>query len=442
MSIASPSFWLDPAPTSGPSLEQDIAVDVAIVGAGYTGLCAALALRRLGADVAVIERDYAGFGASGRNAGHLTPTIGKDVPTLLKLYGRERGRGLVALAEHAVEHTEARIADDAIDCDYVAAGNVLAGVNSRQAATLERAAAAASEAGAPVRMLPPGELRERRLPAAFTCGYIEERGGVLNPGKYIRALREQAVAAGAQLYENTPVQKIGGGTPVTIETPRGNVRAATCVLATNAFTPKLGLLRLTAVPIRVSMFATEPLAAEQRERIGWPNGEGVYTAHESLESYRLSADGRLVGGSRYVTYAYGSGIGDDDQTRSFKRLEAMFRRRFPELTDVAIDRFWSGPIAFALDFLPAIGRTGRDDNIIHSIAYAGHGVAMASFAGALAGRMAAGHEPGGEWQPLLKRRRPPLPPEPLRWLAVKGIIGGLELIDRRTDRRAARERAK
>ena len=127
--------------------------DVVVVGAGYTGLWTALALRERAADVVVVERDYAGFGASGRNAGHLTPTIGKDVPTLLRLYGRRRGGALVRLAERAIEHVEAALAERGIDCDYVAAGNVLAGVHPGQAAALERAARVAREAGAAVRML-------------------------------------------------------------------------------------------------------------------------------------------------------------------------------------------------------------------------------------------------------------------------------------------------
>jgi gamma-glutamylputrescine oxidase len=96
-----PSLWLDPPPEPGPSLEGELSCDCAVIGAGYTGLCAALALAEAGADVVLLERDYTGFRASDRNAGHLTPTIGKDLPTLLRLYGREGGGALVRLAEEA-----------------------------------------------------------------------------------------------------------------------------------------------------------------------------------------------------------------------------------------------------------------------------------------------------------------------------------------------------
>lgn len=436
-----PSFWLEPAPAPGLALAQDIDVDVAVIGAGYTGLSAALALRELGAEVAVLERDYAGFGASGRNAGHLTPTIGKDVPSLLRFYGRTRARKLVALADRAVEHTEHKIATLGIECDYVPHGNILAGVHSGHEALIERAAAAARQAGAPIRLLPPAEMRERELPDAFTSGYLEERGGILNPAKYARGLREAAIGAGAQLYEATRVTAIEEEARIRVETPRGRVTADRVVIATNAYTHELGILRSVCVPIHVSMFATEPLTPEQRERIGWPGQEGVYTTHEILESYRLSADGRLVGGSRHIRYAYNNRIPADDDPATYAKQEAMLRARFPELDDVAITHRWAGPTAFTLDFLPAIGSTGQGDRILYSIAYEGHGVAMASHCGHLVGRMAADQQPGGEWKPLTERVRPPLPPEPLRWATVKAIIAALEKIDDRTDRQAAAERS-
>ena len=121
------SPWLDEIEAPTEPLRGELEVDVAIVGAGLAGCSSALALRREGLTVAVLEREVAGYGASGRYAGHLTPTIGKDLPTLVLMLGRERARALVALAEHAVEHAAGLIATHGIDCDYEAVGNVLAG---------------------------------------------------------------------------------------------------------------------------------------------------------------------------------------------------------------------------------------------------------------------------------------------------------------------------
>jgi len=429
-----PSLWLDPPPTAGPSLEGALHADVIVIGAGYTGLWTALGLRERGADVVVLERDYAGFGASGRNAGHLTPTIGKDLPTLLRLYGRERAGALVRFAEAAVEHVEAAISERWIDCDYVGAGNVLAGVHPGQRPGIEKAAWAATQLGAAMRMLDPSELAERGLPRCVACGYLEERGGVLNPGKYVRALRQEAIDAGVRLHESTPVDSIADGPWVRVETPRGSARAPACVIATNAYTPRLGRLRSAVAPLYVSLFATERLSPEQRRRVGWPRGEGIYTAHEVLESYRLTADGRIVGGSRHVRWPYGGRPLPDQDPGTFAALAAMFRGRFPELAEVAVERCWSGPIAMTLDFLPAIGRTGRHKNILFGIGYNGHGVAQASYVGTLLAKMASGEDPGHP--ELLHRRRPPMPPEPLRSLYARGLLAALRAIDRRTDRRA------
>jgi glycine/D-amino acid oxidase-like deaminating enzyme len=434
-----PSLWLDPPPDPGPPLEGDLKCDCVVIGAGYTGLSAAIAIAEAGAEVCVLERDYAGFGASGRNAGHLTPTIGKDLPTLLRLYGRERGGALVRLAEEAIEHVEATLADRRIDCDYVPNGNVLAGIHPGQRPVLEKAARAAEELGGAMRMLTEDEISSRELPAHVACGYLEERGGILDPGKYVRGLREAAIEAGVRLFENTRVDSIteGTGPPrrrMRIETPRGRVSAENCVLATNAFTPELGLLRTHVVPIRVSLFATERLSAAQREAVGWTGQEGIYTAHEILESYRLTADQRIVGGSRYIEYGWGSRIPPDEDQVVWRKLETMFRSRFPELSDVAVERCWSGPIALSLDFLPSIGRTGRSERILYAIGCAGHGVAMMSHLGTRLAAMALRGEPGPP--ALTDRRRIPLPPEPFRWLVAKGIISSLEALDRRTDRRA------
>lgn len=429
-----PSLWLDPPPDPGPPLEGEVEADAVVIGAGYAGLWTALALRERGADVLVLERDYAGFGASGRNAGHLTPTIGKDLPTLLRLYGRERGGALVRFAETAVEHVEAAIAERELDCEYVPAGNVLAGVHPDQRPGLERAADAARRLGGAMRMLDESELAERGLPRCVACGYLEERGGVLHPGRYVRALRERAIEAGARLCESTPVDAIADGPRVRVETPRGAASAPICVIATNAYTPRLGRLRSAVAPLHVSLFATAPLTREQRERIGWVGGEGIYTAHEVLESYRLTADGRIVGGSRHVRWPYGGRVLPDHHPETFAALEAMFRARFPELPDVVVERCWSGPIALTLDFLPAIGRGGRHDNVLFGIGYNGHGIAQASYAGTLLAKIATGEDPGHP--ELLRRRRLPMPPEPLRWLGGRAILAALGLLDRRADRRA------
>lgn len=431
-----PSLWLKDAPAPGPALETDVHCDVVVVGAGYTGLSAGIALAEAGADVTIVEAEYAGFGASGRNAGHLTPTIGKDLPSVLRIYGRETGAALARLADEAVEHTEVMIKSRGIDCEYVAHGNVIAGIHPGHEDRLRAAAAAAGALGAAVRMLERDELDSRGLPNFINCAALEERGGVLDPGKYVRGLRQAAVESGAELYEATPaVGIVEHSRGVVIKTPRGSVSATAGVLATNAHTRQLGLSHGNITPVSVCQFVTAPLTAEQRSHVDWRGGEGIYTAHESLENYRLTADGRISGGSRYVGQRLGGRFLADHQPRTFAKIERNFRTRFPELADVPIEGFWSGHIAMNLNFLPFIARVGKHHNLIASLGYCGHGVALAGLLGTIAAGMAtrAAEAP----DVLAKRRRIPMPPDPLRWLGIHGIARALDTLDRRADRLAA-----
>jgi gamma-glutamylputrescine oxidase len=433
MRFAEYGAYLDPpADRTGP-LARDLDADVAVVGAGYTGLSTALALRDAGIEVVLLEADFAGAGASGRNAGHLTPTIGKDLPTLLRLFGRERAGALVRFADAAVEHTEAVLAKHAIDCDYRPSGNFLAAVHPRQERKLARAAELGASLGGRVRFVAEGEMRERGMPPAFLCGMLEESGGTLDPGRYVLGLRRAVLTSGARLYEGTPVAGVDEGPRIRLRTPGGTVTAERVVIATNAYTPALGWRRRAVVPLACSLFETEPLSDAQRARLGWTGGEGVYTAHEVLESYRVSARGSIVGGVKTVRYGYGSRLPEANDPRAFRVIESAFRERFLVLRDVALSRVWSGWMGYAPDFLPLLGVSGGHRNVHYAIGFAGHGLAQATLAGTLLADQIQGRE-----HPLakpLRRRTLSWPPEPLRWLAFQVLDRALEALDARTDRR-------
>lgn len=436
MSFVEYGAYLEPPADRREPLSGDLDTDVAIVGAGYTGLSTALALRSAGVDAVLLEADFAGAGASGRNAGHLTPTIGKDLPTLLRLFGRARAGALARFADAAVEHTERTMKAHAIECDYRPSGNLLAAVHPKQTAKLAAAAELGASLGARVRFVAEGEMRERGLPPAFLCGVLEECGGTLDPGKYVLGLRRAALAASVRLFERTPVTGIEEGPRVRLRTPRGAVTADRIVIATNGYTPLLPWRRRMVIPLSCSLFETEPLSAAQREPLGWSGGEGIYTAHETLESYRVSARGSIVGGVKTVRYGYGSRLPAANDPRRFAAIEAAFRERFPAVRGVAMRHFWSGWMGFAPDFLPLLGVAGAHRNVHFAIGFAGHGVAQATLMGELVAEQLQGRE-----HPLaaaLARRTFAWPPEPLRWLACQAIQRALDALDARTDRQARR----
>lgn len=429
------SPWLTPETESAPPLRREVSADVVIVGGGYTGLSAALAFRAEGRSVVLLEAECCGFGASGRNAGHLTPTIGKDVPTLLKLFGKEKTGRFVALADLAMDEVERLIGEHAIDCRYEPVGNIIAAVHPRQFAAVDRAAEASRVLGLPGRLLDHDELRARGVPRSVLRGFHETHGGVLDPGLYVRGLRQAAIAAGVTVHEGSPVTGIDDGARPRARTNEGSATGDLLVVGVNAYALGLRLppyLQRRMLPVHVQLLQTEPLTAEQLARIGWDNREGIYTAHEVLESWRLSADNRIVGGSKHVRYGWGGSLQPDVDAEWATRLDRVLHQRFPEVPELQVTEHWGGRIGMALDFLPVVGRTGREQRVLYSMSYAGHGIAMASYAGRMLADLASGREGPGSL--LWKRTSVPLPPEPLRWLVFRALLGFFEAVDRRVDR--------
>jgi gamma-glutamylputrescine oxidase len=237
---------------------------------------------------------------------------------------------------------------------------------------------------------------------------------------------------GIRLYEQTPVQHIKTGAKPLLHTADGTVTADNVLLATNAYTVALGHLRHTIYPLHDTLFESEPLSATQMAALGWKGREGIYTAHESLESYRLTARGTIVGGSKGVRYPYGSALVGDSTRWTVALNEQAFRDRFPELAAAKIAHHWGGWIAMTLSFLPTLGVTGSARNLYYALGYNGHGVAAATAMGAMAADFILGKP--NESVDDLKLFVPPLPPEPLRWLLVRGTLGVLNYLDRRIDR--------
>ncbi|MFZ4607230.1 MAG: NAD(P)/FAD-dependent oxidoreductase [Caulobacter sp.] len=436
------SPYVSPPPDLQPPLASNIHADVAIVGGGYTGLSTALALHERGISAVVLERDFCGYGASGRNAGHLTPTICKDLPTAVMLFGQEQAAKLARYADFCVESAEEMMTAYEIDCDYNRSGNIMAVVHRGQEKRLREATEAAVSLGAKMHFVEPGEMRERGISRAFPCGAMEELGGTFHPGKFVLGLRAAALARGVRIYEQTAVEHIDETRPIRLVTAGGTVSADKLVMAANAYTTEIGRPGDRMAPLYITLFETAPLSDAQLEAIGgWTGREGIYTAHESMESYRLTAQRTIIGGSKDVQYFQDcapSNHGGEDDARKMSVIRA-FRERFPALGDLPIAHAWAGWCGFTLNFMPVVGRAPDNPAYHFAIGYNGHGVAQAATMGALLADLVQGVS--NPWQDLICRRPAYMPPKPLRYLGIKALLGVLNGIDGYVDGKVRREKS-
>lgn len=433
MSVANP--WLAEPVQPAPPLEGDLRADVAVVGAGYTGLSTALALREAGLDVVVLEQSHVGAGASGCNSGHLSTTVGSPAKALVRSLGEAGARTYFRFSDEAVAYTERRMRTLGIDAAYVANGNLAASVHPDHDSRLETEARARRALGARVAFLSGAELRERAIPAAFRCALLHEPGGVLDPGKYVRGLYDAALRASVRVFERTRVERIEDGVPARAVTPNGVVTADALVLATNAFTPSLGRLDRTLIPLRVCCVETEPLSPDERNAIGWHGREGISTTHVIPETYRWTPRGGIAAGTRIVRYAWNSALSTSGDAACFVVLERALRTRFPMLASTRIAARWGGWVAFTTDTLPVLGASGPHRKVFHALGYSGHGIAQATFLGAMLAARVQGVR--DEMAAPFERKIWQWPVEPLRWIGARATLAALRWLDTRTDRKIA-----
>ncbi|MCO4893155.1 FAD-binding oxidoreductase [Cupriavidus sp. WGtm5] len=425
--------WVEAPDDLQPELEGEAAADVIVVGAGFAGLSTALELAARGAKVIVLERDFAGFGASGRNAGYLAGGQGLEYDLFLRRMGHAQAKQIVRFYDDGVDYVERRLAELGIDCDYNASGIIRAGVHPSQEKKLRKSLRTGVALGSPGEFLDYAAMRARGIPPAFLFGCYLPGGGTLDPGKYVMGLRRAALRAGVRICENTKVLSWADGPTVTVQTERGRALAPFLVLATNAYTPQLGLLGNKVMPLRVSALETEPLSAAQLASLGWPRREGIVTAHWTMESHRLTARNTLVTTTKRLHYVYGRQTPNVPDEAAYRALANGLHQRLPMLGDLAIRSCWSGYISFAYDALPVVGEAGEQRNILYAAGCSGHGVGTQSLMGLLLAERICGTE--NTLLAALRHKTPSTLPEPLQWCAVNSALGVANMLDDRVNRK-------
>mgnify|MGYP000447422748 CR=1 FL=1 len=434
-------FWMHSIKTGiegSKALEGDHAFDAVIVGGGFTGLSSAIALAERGYSVAIVEKGLVSAGASGFNSGQVGIQLGMNPRFTLKYLGLERTKQYAATLVQAITNVTTMVERSGHDCNYRANGNLTTGVHESQRRIVEDTFQACTEAGLPVKMLTALELEDMGIPPFVKNAFHELIGGTIQPAKYAYALASIATSLGVTVFENSPITKITPGHKVCVESAKGSVKASMCVLATNGYTAELGFLKSAYIPYSVSVLVTERLTPKQRARLDWRNEEGLHTPHKMIENIRLTPDGRILIGTKRAQLGYGTRHPNPQNPQVFQALTQVLRDRFPELPDISPEYGWTGRIAIASDTIPFFTKVKSQENIVFGGGYGGHGIAMASYAGNTLARMLC-DEDTSDMSVFIDRKRPPLPPEPLRWLIGHSLAAGLKAGDNKIDSLARME---
>ncbi|MGC2857324.1 NAD(P)/FAD-dependent oxidoreductase [Novispirillum sp. DQ9] len=377
------SFYAAAAPAAAlrPALAGERTADVCVVGGGITGCSAALHLAERGYRVILVEGEHVGFGASGRSGGQLIAGFNRDQTTLARLVGRDDARHLWALSEEALALTRALIARHGIAC-ALTDGHLQLATRRRHLAELRATAEEWTALGRPGIVV---WDRDRTRAAIASDRYIgalcDPGGGHLDPLAYTRGLAAAAEAAGAEIFERSPMTAWTAGDPAVVRTSTGTVRAPFVVLAGNAYLwARERRLGRTIMPVGTYLIATEPLGAARAAAL-IPGNQAASDLNVVLDYFRRSPDHRLLFGGR-VNYS----------RRAPRDLAAAMRktmlRAFPQLADVAVEHAWGGFVAITLNRLPQFGRLAP--NVLFAQGYSGHGLALAGLAGKLAAEAVAG----------------------------------------------------
>ena len=382
-----------------PRLSGARTADVCVIGAGYTGLSCALHLANAGLKVVVLEAQYAGFGASGRNGGQVIAGQRVGQIELERRYGEAHARALWELALEAQALVRNLIASHAIDCD-LKPGHLSAAVRTSHAAELESYAEhlARRYSYSTARFVRAAEMPALVATSNYKGGLYDSAGFHLHPLNYALGLARAADDAGVAILENVAVTKVERGDIIRISTPGGSVAAQFAVYACNGYLGALsGDLARTIMPISNYIAATEPLGPARAQAL-IPSGAAIADTKFVLDYYRLSADGRLIFGG-------GETYGNRDIEDAAPLVRPHILRVFPQLADVRIDHAWGGRLAITLPRLPHVGRL--TPNLYFAQGYSGQGVAIATLVGKLIAEAVTGQAARFDVYESLKV--PPLP---------------------------------
>jgi glycine/D-amino acid oxidase-like deaminating enzyme len=376
------NYWLTTTAIAAPNASRPLpdTVDVAVIGAGFTGLSAARTLAKRGAKVAVLESETVGWGASSRNGGMVLTGMKLGVNQLISIYGHERTQRMYAASLATIDCVEQIVRDEAIECDFVRCGHLEVACKQKHFDDYARQAEViARDFNHRLRVVQRHELAAEIGSTIYYGGMVDEVSAGLNPARYVAGLARAAAKAGAEIFEHTRVEKIdrdshNAESGWKLTTSRGALWSHEVFVATSGYTSKTTpSLQKKIIPIGSFIITTEILPEKLARELS-PRNRMIYDSKNYLYYYRLTPDGRILFGGRAAFFP------ETDQTvrRSAEILRRGMIDVYPQLADARIDYVWGGTLDFAFDIMP---HAGQLDGMYYALGYAGHGVAMATYQG-------------------------------------------------------------
>jgi glycine/D-amino acid oxidase-like deaminating enzyme len=417
-----------------PPLPASTDADVAIVGAGFTGLWTAYYLKRLDPSlrVVVVEREIAGFGASGRNGGWLSALFPASATAMSTLPGSSaaRARSLTLAMRSTIDEVGRIVAEEGIDCSFDKGGTIVFARSKAQLARARAEVAEAREGGdteQDLRLLEPDEAgRYANANGALAATYTPHCARI-HPARLVRGLAEAAEGRGVALYEQTAAIEI---LPRRVVTDRGTVSADVVVRATEGYTAQLPGHRRDVAPVYSLMVATEPLPAATWDEIGLARNP-TFSDHRHLIIYgQRTADGRLAFGGRGAPYHFGSAVkpGFDRNDRVFESLRHALVDLFPPVSEAAFTHAWGGPLGVPRDWRASV-TFDKPSGLATAGGYVGDGVSTTNLAGRTLAHLITETPSQLTTLPWVDHRSRRWEPEPLRWIGVNAGLRAVNLAD-------------
>jgi glycine/D-amino acid oxidase-like deaminating enzyme len=429
------SFWLDDpgAPAAEPSLASAERADLAVVGAGFTGLWAALLAKQAepARRVVVLEAETAAWAATGRNGGFCEASLTHGAANGMARFPGSYPR-LHQLGLENLDAIEQFVRERSVDCAWERTGAMGVATQPWQLDELR------GDGDPPEGFLDRDAVRAEVDSPTYLGGVWDRQGcAMVNPARLAWGIRTACLDAGVQLFERTPVRRLTAGRDgIELRTPAGRVTAERVALATNAFHAFLPQVRYRVVPVYDHVLVTQPLSSAQLASVGWSHRQGVGDAGNQFHYYRLTEDNRVLWGGYDAVYHFGRKVKPsyDQRPATFRVLARHFYETFPQLEDVSFSHRWGGAIDTCARFCAFFG-TAHRGRVAYAAGYTGLGVGASRFGAQVMLDLLAGAPTERTELDLVRTKPLPFPPEPLAWVVIQATRWSIARADANGGRR-------